>query len=72
MLYRLPEPYSLLSIASVLFLVPTVRAVRELASEAALSEAAGWHLRHTLLVLAGVPFFLLVVFGMSMPDDAAQ
>lgn len=68
-LYRLPDPYSLLSLTTILFLTPAVTAMRELASEAAIAEGARWQLRHTLLLLAAVPFFTLAVLGLTMPDE---
>lgn len=70
--YRLPDPWSFLSIVSVLFLIPAVNAVRELASEAAIAEGERWQLRHTLLMVVCVPFFVLAAIGLALPEDAAQ
>ena len=72
MLYRLPEPYSLLTLTSVVFLIPAAKAMRELASEAALAEGAAWRLRHTVVAVLAVPFFVLAAIGLSMPDEASK
>ena len=68
-LWRLPDPYWLLSNTSVVFLIPAASAMRGLASEAALAENAPWRVRHTLLMLFAVPFFALAMIGALMPAE---
>jgi len=62
-LHRLPSPYNMMSFASFVFLLPAVAAVRELAGEGALSNAR-WSVRHTVALIAAVPFFLLGLVGL--------
>jgi hypothetical protein len=62
-LYRLPDPYDMISVVAFGFLVPAVLAIRELASAAAL-EKAGWRARHTVALLVAVPFCAVALFGL--------
>ena len=66
--YGLPDPYSLLSVLTVLFLMPAVTAVHDLASETVRAEASVWRLRHTLLLVVAVPLFAAAVLGTLSPD----
>jgi hypothetical protein len=61
-LYRLPEPYDVLSFASFVFLLPAVSAIEELASTTAIDEAR-WAPRHTLALVGSSVFFALVMVG---------
>ena len=71
-LHRLPDPYWLISLFAFLFLVPAVNAIRELASAAAIAEGARWRVRHTVLMVIVVPFFLLAAIGTLLPDEQAE
>lgn len=72
LLYRLPDPYWLVSLLGCLFVLPAVNAITELASTAAVAKGATWSTRHTVLMLVLVPFFLLAVVGMLLPEDAVE
>jgi hypothetical protein len=69
--WRLLEQYSLSGL-NCLFVLPALRAARELASAGALAEAARWRTRHTLVVIAGVVFQLLVIASQFLPEAADE
>lgn len=69
--WRLLEHYSLSGI-NCLFVVPALRAARELASSGALAEAARWRTRHTVLVIAGVVFQGLVLVSQFLPEATGE
>jgi hypothetical protein len=68
-LQRLPDPWWVVSLASFVFLIPAVNAIRDLASDAAIAEGAAWHARHTVVLLLMVPLCLLAAAGMLMGDE---
>ena len=67
-LWRLPDPYWLISLGQFAFLLPAVSAIRGLASDAARKEGARWRVRHTILAIASSLFMVLGVFGALLPE----
>ena len=67
-LHRAPDPYSMISLVSVVFFIPAVRAMHTLSSAAAIAENARWRVRHTVLLVIFVPFFLLATVALFLPE----
>jgi hypothetical protein len=69
MTFRLPDPWSLISVASVVFLVPATKRIWELSPQSARDRAGRWALRHTLITLVAVPFWALAIVGMLAGEE---
>lgn len=67
-LYRLPDPYSLLSLLSFIFLIPAFHALnfeKRNSPEIIVNEQTGFSNRQIGLILIGLVFWVLALYGMT-------
>lgn len=67
-LYRLPDPYSLLSLLSFVFLIPAFNALnfeKRNSPEISVNEQTGFSNRQIGLILIGLVFWVLALYGMT-------
>lgn len=67
-MYRLPEPYSLVSLLSFVFLIPAFHALnfeKRNSPEIILNEQTGFSNRQIGLILIGLVFWVLALYGMT-------
>ena len=65
---RLPDPWWVLSSASVLFLTPAAERIWLLANERVRSGAKAWSLRHTVVASCGGLFWLLILSSFVLEE----
>lgn len=67
-LYRLPDPYSLLSLFSFVFIIPAFHALnfeKRNSPEISVIEQIGFSSRQIGLILIGLIFWVLALYGMT-------